>query len=91
MLIRVGKTGIRGTDYALFSRELGAPLPIIVGHEGVGEIAMLGSDIEGFTIGEGVTSQPNFSCGQSIDSNSLQAGSIIRERLEKKQPVTTTS
>jgi L-iditol 2-dehydrogenase len=64
VLIRVREAGICGTDYALFLGKLPIKLPIIPGHEAVGEIAALGPEVEGRGIGERVTIQPNFSCGK---------------------------
>jgi 2-desacetyl-2-hydroxyethyl bacteriochlorophyllide A dehydrogenase len=64
VLVRVRQAGICGTDYALFSGNLTSPLPIIPGHEGVGEISALGPEVEGVRIGERVTIQPNFPCGK---------------------------
>jgi D-arabinose 1-dehydrogenase-like Zn-dependent alcohol dehydrogenase len=64
VLIRVREGGICGTDYALFLGKLPGKLPIIPGHEAVGDIAALGPEVEGRGIEERVTVQPNFSCGK---------------------------
>ena len=64
VLVRIKQAGICGTDYALFLGRLGAKLPLIPGHEGVGEIAAPGPGVKDLRIGDRVTIQPNFSCGK---------------------------
>jgi threonine dehydrogenase-like Zn-dependent dehydrogenase len=64
VLVKIREVGICGTDYALFQEKLATQLPIVTCHEAVGEIAALGPEIEGRSIGEHVTIQPNFFCGK---------------------------
>jgi 2-desacetyl-2-hydroxyethyl bacteriochlorophyllide A dehydrogenase len=63
VLIKVALAGVCGTDYAFYSGEISGPLPLIPGHEAVGEIAALGTGIKDLTVGLRVTLQPNFPCG----------------------------
>ena len=61
-LIRVTLAGICGSDYSLYNGKLAVSLPVIPGHEAIGQIEKLGSGVSGLVIGQRVTIQPNFSC-----------------------------
>jgi 2-desacetyl-2-hydroxyethyl bacteriochlorophyllide A dehydrogenase len=64
LLIRVTLAGICGSDYSLYHRKLAVSLPVIPGHEAIGRIERVGPGVSGLTIGQRVTIQPNFSCGE---------------------------
>ena len=64
VLIRVTLAGICGSDYSLYNGKLAVSLPVIPGHEAIGRIEKLGSGVSGLAIGQRVTIQPNFSCGE---------------------------
>jgi L-iditol 2-dehydrogenase len=64
VLIRVIMAGICGSDYSLYHGKLSVPLPVIPGHEAVGLIETLGLGVSGFALGQRVTIQPNFACGE---------------------------
>ncbi len=64
VLVRVRRASICGTDYAMFSGDLGRPLPLILGHEAAGEVAAVGEGVVGIATGQHVTIQPNFACGR---------------------------
>lgn len=65
VLIRVHNIGICGSDiHAYYGRHPYIHLPIIQGHEFSGEIAELGSGVEGISIGERVTAVPMLHCRQ---------------------------
>src|ERR1700761_4906195 len=57
VLIRVDRTGICGTDVHIYKWDAWAqktiPVPLVVGHEFVGEIAEVGSNVKDFFPGEG--------------------------------------
>ncbi len=63
VLVRLRQAGICGTDYAAYSGSLRGPLPLVLGHEAVGDVAALGPGASRFHIGERVVLQPNFACG----------------------------
>jgi propanol-preferring alcohol dehydrogenase len=55
LLIKIGACGICRTDLHIYEGDLGAPgLPLILGHEIVGEIIEIGKEVEGFTLGQRV-------------------------------------
>ena len=60
--LRIKKAGICGTDLAIYSGAYRVPLPLVLGHEFVGEIARLGSEVEGWKEGERVVAEINNHC-----------------------------
>jgi len=68
VLIRVLKTGICGTDLHIFEWDDWAaatiPVPMVIGHEFVGEIVEVGSNVSDFHRGEIVSGEGHVVCGQ---------------------------
>jgi threonine 3-dehydrogenase len=68
VLIKVRKTGICGTDLHIFNWDAWAqktiPVPMTVGHEFVGEIVEIGSNVSGFHVGEIVSAEGHIVCGR---------------------------
>jgi threonine 3-dehydrogenase len=67
VLIRVHKTGICGTDLHIYNWDAWAqktiPVPMVVGHEFVGEIVEVGSNVHDFFPGEIVSGEGHVVCG----------------------------
>ena len=67
-LIRVHKTGICGTDLHIYNWDAWAqktiPVPMVVGHEFVGEIVEVGSNVTDFFPGEIVSGEGHVVCGR---------------------------
>jgi len=67
VLIRIGKTAICGTDMHIYLWDQWAqktiPVPMAVGHEYVGEIVELGSEVQGFKVGDRVSGEGHITCG----------------------------
>ena len=67
-LIRVEKTGICGTDLHIYNWDSWAqktiPVPMVVGHEFVGEIVEVGSNVTDFFPGEIVSGEGHVVCGR---------------------------
>jgi threonine 3-dehydrogenase len=67
VLIKVKKTSICGTDVTIYKWEPWAqknvPIPLIVGHEFVGEIAEVGSHVKGLKVGDRVVGEGHIVCG----------------------------
>jgi threonine 3-dehydrogenase len=67
VLIRVEKTGICGTDLHIYNWDAWAqktiPVPMVVGHEFVGEIVEVGSNVKDFFPGELVSGEGHVVCG----------------------------
>jgi threonine 3-dehydrogenase len=68
VLIRVHKTGICGTDLHIDSWDEWAQrtiaVPLVIGHEFVGEIVELGSNVKGFAVGDLVSGEGHVTCGR---------------------------
>ncbi len=68
VLIRVHKTGICGTDLHIYDWNEWAqrtiPVPMVIGHEFVGEIVERGSNVSGFEVGDLVSGEGHVVCGR---------------------------
>ncbi len=68
VLIRVRKTGICGTDLHIYSWDAWAqktiPVPLVIGHEFVGEIVEVGSNVSDFHPGDIVSGEGHVVCGR---------------------------
>ncbi|MCE9546178.1 MAG: L-threonine 3-dehydrogenase [Planctomycetia bacterium] len=68
VLIRVDRTGICGTDLHIYKWDDWAqrtiPVPLVVGHEFVGEIVAVGSNVVDFHPGEIVSGEGHVVCGR---------------------------
>ncbi|MCS7242202.1 MAG: zinc-dependent alcohol dehydrogenase family protein [Candidatus Caldatribacterium sp.] len=62
VLVRVKVAGICGTDVHILRGEYFQDFPIVAGHEFAGEVVALGEGVEGFSVGERVTADPNIFC-----------------------------
>jgi threonine 3-dehydrogenase len=68
VLIKVDRTGICGTDVHIYQWDAWAqatiPVPMVVGHEFVGEIVEVGSNVADFHPGEIVSGEGHVVCGR---------------------------
>jgi threonine 3-dehydrogenase len=68
VLIRVLRTGICGTDLHIYNWDAWAqktiPVPMVVGHEFVGEVVETGSNVKDFHVGEIVSGEGHVVCGR---------------------------
>lgn len=68
VLIRIQKTGICGTDLHIWKWDAWAqktiPVPMVVGHEFVGEIVEVGSNVKDFHPGQIVSGEGHVVCGR---------------------------
>src|SRR5210317_2040507 len=68
VLIKVDRTGICGTDIHIYNWDAWAqktiPVPMIVGHEFVGEIIDVGSNVSDFRPGDLVSGEGHVVCGR---------------------------
>jgi threonine 3-dehydrogenase len=67
LLIKIRRTAICGTDIHIYNWDAWAqktvPVPMVVGHEFVGEVADMGSEVRGFTVGDRVSGEGHVTCG----------------------------
>jgi threonine 3-dehydrogenase len=68
VLIRVDRTGICGTDLHIYKWDAWAqktiPVPMVVGHEFVGEVIRAGSNVNDFQPGDVVSAEGHVVCGR---------------------------
>jgi threonine 3-dehydrogenase len=68
VLIRAQKTGICGTDLHIDSWDSWAqatiPVPLVIGHEFVGEVVDIGSNVNDFKVGDLVSGEGHVVCGR---------------------------
>ncbi|MEW5250524.1 L-threonine 3-dehydrogenase [Microbulbifer discodermiae] len=67
LLIKIRKTAICGTDMHIYHWDQWSqntiPVPMVVGHEYVGEVVGLGEEVVGFDIGDRVSGEGHITCG----------------------------
>ena len=67
LLIKIRKTAICGTDIHIYSWDEWSqntiPVPMIVGHEYVGEVVGMGAEVRGFELGDRVSGEGHITCG----------------------------
>lgn len=68
VLIKVKKTAICGTDVHIYNwdewSQKTIPVPLVTGHEFVGEVAAIGSDVHDVEIGDLVSAEGHIVCGK---------------------------
>lgn len=66
--IKIKKTAICGTDIHIYRwdewSQKTIPIPMVVGHEYVGEVAVIGAEVTGYTVGDRVSGEGHITCGQ---------------------------
>ncbi len=67
LLIKIHKTAICGTDIHIYNwdewSQKTIPVPMVVGHEYVGEVVAIGQEVRGFKIGDRVSGEGHITCG----------------------------
>lgn len=67
LLIKIRKSAICGTDMHIYHWDDWAqktiPVPMVVGHEYVGEVVDMGSEVRGFAAGDRVSGEGHITCG----------------------------
>ena len=68
VLIKVLRTGICGTDLHIYSWDAWAqanvPVPLVIGHEFVGQIVEIGADVDDLETGDLVSGEGHLVCGR---------------------------
>ncbi|WP_341502696.1 L-threonine 3-dehydrogenase [Gallaecimonas sp. GXIMD4217] len=67
VMIKIKKTAICGTDMHIYNWDQWAqktiPVPMVVGHEYVGEIVAVGQEVKGYQVGDRVSGEGHITCG----------------------------
>lgn len=70
LLIKIRKTAICGTDVHIYNwdewSQKTIPVPMVVGHEYVGEVVGIGQEVRGFKIGDRVSGEGHITCGTAV-------------------------
>jgi threonine 3-dehydrogenase len=65
--IKIKKTAICGTDIHIYNWDAWAestiPLPLVIGHEFVGEVVQIGAEVKGVKVGDRVSGEGHIACG----------------------------
>ena len=62
-VVQVFASGLCGTDYRIWNGDRAVQYPLIMGHEFIGEVVAVGSDVQVLQPGQKVAVEPNYSCG----------------------------
>lgn len=77
VLIKITHTSICGTDMHIYNWDEWAaghvPVPLVIGHEFVGTIYALGSEVKSFKIGDRVSGENHVPCGQCRNCRAARA------------------
>ena len=77
LLIKIRKTAICGTDMHIYNWDEWSqntiPVPMVVGHEYVGEVVGMGQEVKGFNVGDRVSGEGHITCGHC---RSCRAGRV---------------
>lgn len=67
LMIKIRKTAICGTDMHIYHWDEWSkktiPVPMVVGHEYVGEVVDMGQEVRGFKVGDRVSGEGHITCG----------------------------
>ncbi|WP_199610513.1 L-threonine 3-dehydrogenase [Flocculibacter collagenilyticus] len=67
LLIKIRKTAICGTDVHIYNWDEWSqntiPVPMVVGHEYIGEVVDMGQEVRGFKVGDRVSGEGHITCG----------------------------
>lgn len=65
--LKIKKTAICGTDLHIYNWDAWAqktvPVPLVIGHEFMGEIVEIGEGVQGFKVGDRVSGEGHLTCG----------------------------
>ena len=91
VLIKIRQTAICGTDVHIYKWDDWAqrtiPVPMVVGHEFVGEVAEIGSHVKGFSVGDRVSGEGHITCGYCRNCKAGRRHCVaIRKVLASTEP-----
>lgn len=66
VLLKVKKVGICGTDLHIYKGGMNVPTPLVMGHECVGDIVKVGSDVATIKVGDRAVAEHVIGCGKCI-------------------------
>lgn len=63
VLLKIKKVGICGTDLHIYNGGMTVPLPVVLGHEFVGDVVKIGSEVKNVNVGDRVVAEHVIGCG----------------------------
>lgn len=69
VLLKIKKVGICGTDLHIYHGGMKVPLPLIMGHEFVGDVAEVGLDVTNVKVGDRAVAEHVIGCGNCTFCN----------------------
>jgi 2-desacetyl-2-hydroxyethyl bacteriochlorophyllide A dehydrogenase len=64
VLLKIKKVGICGTDLHIYHGGMAVPTPLVIGHEFVGEVAEIGSQVTNVKVGDKAAAEHVVGCGE---------------------------
>jgi L-gulonate 5-dehydrogenase len=66
VLLKIKKVGICGTDLHIYNGGMNVPLPLVLGHEFVGDVVKIGSDVTKVKVGDRAVAEHVIGCGTCL-------------------------
>ena len=66
VLLKIKKVGICGTDLHIYNGGMKVPIPLIMGHEFVGDVAKIGRNVTNVKIGDRAVAEHVIGCGKCL-------------------------
>ncbi|STR65323.1 L-threonine 3-dehydrogenase [Klebsiella michiganensis] len=90
LLIKIRKTAICGTDVHIYNwdewSQKTIPVPMVVGHEYVGEVVGIGQEVRGFKLGDRVSGEGHITCGHCRNCRAGAYASVPQYDGRRRQP-----
>src|SRR5918992_5418107 len=81
VVVRMAAAGICGTDLHCVKGEWSRPTPMVLGHEGVGIVEAVGSEVEDLASGDKVVLSWAASCGECADCRRRRPAACARLQI----------
>lgn len=66
VLMKVKKVGICGTDLHIYNGGMNVPVPLVMGHEFVGDIVKIGNKVTNIKVGDRAVAEHVIGCGKCL-------------------------
>ncbi len=66
ILMKIKKVGICGTDLHIYNGGMNVPTPLVLGHEFVGNVEKIGTNVTNVKVGDRVVAEHVIGCGKCI-------------------------
>lgn len=66
VLLKIKKVGICGTDLHIYNGGMNVPMPLVMGHEFVGDVVKMGASVKNIKIGDRAVAEHVIGCGTCL-------------------------